>query len=42
MLGRASLRASSPGDSGGGGGGGGEEGELATMSFEFEYLHRKS
>ena len=39
MLGRASLRASSPGDSGGGGG---EEGELATMSFEFEYLHRKS
>ena len=33
-----SLRASSPGRSGGGG----KEGELATTSLEFEYLHRES
>ena len=35
-----SLRASSPGRFGGGAGK--MEGELATMSLEFEYLHRKS
>ena len=35
-----SLRASSPGRFGGGAGK--MEGELATTSLEFEYLHRKS
>ena len=34
-----SLRANPPGHSGRGGWGVGKEGELATMSLEFEYLH---
>ena len=37
---KTSLRASSPGRSGASGRK--KEGELTTMSLEFEYLHRKS